>query len=189
MPFCWFCHEVALFVKLLWKSSNMCSLAASVLTNDYSTGQFEPTHEIMALIALRKLNLQTYMRRIPMGLYVWFFGRSFVYFYTLCVRIAKALARLCRCAVSPEPSLFAYAISTIISWAGSFGILWVHKQLESSFQVCWDADCTGVSKQFKCLKRTVSHGVYIPNRTSPNICPVEYVPQNTTLKLVLKYIE
>ena len=56
----------------------------------------------MALIALRKLNLQTRVRR------------PFVYFHTLCVRTAKALARL-----SPEPSLFAYATSTIISWAVS----------------------------------------------------------------------
>ena len=31
----------------------------------------------------------------------------------------KALVRLRGCAGSPEPSLFAYAISTIISWAGS----------------------------------------------------------------------
>ena len=37
----------------------------------------------------------------------------------LCVRTAKALARLRRCAGSPEPSLVAYLISTIISWAGS----------------------------------------------------------------------
>ena len=31
---------------------------------------FEPTHEIMALIALRKLNLQTRMRINPLGLHV-----------------------------------------------------------------------------------------------------------------------
>ena len=87
------------------------------------TGQifiFEPTHEIMALIALRKLNLQTRMRSNPRGLHVWSLVRPFVYFHTLCVRTAKALARLRGCAVSPEPSLFAYAINTIISWAGSF---------------------------------------------------------------------
>ena len=30
----------------------------------------EPTHEIMALIALRKLNLQTRMRSNPLGLHV-----------------------------------------------------------------------------------------------------------------------
>ena len=36
-----------------------------------------------------------------------------------CVRTAKALVRLRGCAGSPEPSLVAYVISTIISWAGS----------------------------------------------------------------------
>ena len=76
----------------------------------------ESTHEIMALIALRKLNLQTRMRSHPVGLDVWFSVGPFVYFHTSCVRTAKPQAR---CAVSPEPSLFAYAISTIISWAGS----------------------------------------------------------------------
>ena len=38
---------------------------------------------------------------------------------SFCVRTAKALARLRGCTGSPEPSLFAYARSTIISWAGS----------------------------------------------------------------------
>ena len=50
---------------------------------------FEPIHEIMALIALRKLNLQTRMRSNPLELHVWFFVRPFVYFHTLCVRTAK----------------------------------------------------------------------------------------------------
>ena len=54
----------------------------------------EPTHKIMALIALRKLNLQTRMRSHPMGLHVWYLVRSFVYVYTLNVRTAKSLARL-----------------------------------------------------------------------------------------------
>ena len=49
-----------------------------------------------------------------------FFVGPFVYFHALCVRTAKALARLRECAGSPEPSLVAYVISTIISWAGSF---------------------------------------------------------------------
>ena len=73
----------------------------------------------MALIALLKLNLQTRVRSHPMGLHVWFSVRPFDYFHTSCVQTAKALARLRRCAGSPEPSLVAYAISTIISWAGS----------------------------------------------------------------------
>ena len=59
------------------------------------------------------------MRSHPLGLDVWCLVGPFVYFHTSCVRTTKALARLRGCAVSPEPSLFAYAISTIISWAGS----------------------------------------------------------------------
>ena len=41
--------------------------------------------------------------------------RLFVDFHASCVRIAKVLARLRRCAGSPEPLLVAYVISTIIS--------------------------------------------------------------------------
>ena len=44
--------------------------------------------------------------------------------HTSCVRTAKALARLRGCAGSPPPSLIAYVISTIISWAGSYIIIW-----------------------------------------------------------------
>ena len=36
----------------------------------------EPTHEIMALIALRKLNLQTRMRSNPLPLHVSFFCQT-----------------------------------------------------------------------------------------------------------------
>ena len=54
----------------------------------------EPTHEIMALITLLKLNLQTRMRSNPLALHVWFLVRPFVYFHTACVRRAKAMARL-----------------------------------------------------------------------------------------------
>ena len=79
----------------------------------------EPAHDIMALFVLRKLILQTRMRSHPVGLGAWFLVGSFVYFHTLCMRSAKALARLRECAGSPEPSLVAYVISTIISWAGS----------------------------------------------------------------------
>ena len=54
---------------------------------------FEPSHEIMALFAFRKLILQTRMRSHPVGLDVWFLVRPFVYFHTSCVRTAKALAK------------------------------------------------------------------------------------------------
>ena len=43
----------------------------------------------------------------------------FVYFHISRVGTEKALVRLRWCAGSPEPSLVAYVISTIISWAGS----------------------------------------------------------------------
>ena len=79
----------------------------------------EPTHEIMALSVLRKLILQTRTRSHPVGLDVWFLVGLFVYFSTSSVRTAKALVRLRGCAGSPESSLVAFVISTIISWAGS----------------------------------------------------------------------
>ena len=77
----------------------------------------EPSHEIMTLFVLI---LQTRMPSHPVGLDVWFLVGHFVDFHTLCVRTAKALARLRGWAGSSEPSQFAYMISTIISWAGSF---------------------------------------------------------------------
>ena len=43
-------------------------------------------------------------------------------FHSSCVRTAKALTRLSGCAGSPEPSLVAYVISTIISWTGPFDV-------------------------------------------------------------------
>ena len=79
----------------------------------------EPSHEVMVLFAFRTLILQTRLRSHPVGLDVWFLVRPFVCFHTLCVRTAKAVARLRGCAGSPESSLVAYVISTIISWAGS----------------------------------------------------------------------
>ena len=90
--------------------------------------QFEPSHEIKALFFFRKLILQMHMRSHPVGLDVRFLVGPFVYFHTSCVRTVKALARLRGCADSPEPSLVAYVISTIISWAGSFYL----------FCPCWD---------------------------------------------------
>ena len=79
-----------------------------------SSSLLEPAHEIMILFVLRKLILQTRMLSHPVGLDVCLVG-PFVFFHTSCVRTAKALARLRKCAGSPEPSLVAYVISTIIS--------------------------------------------------------------------------
>ena len=79
----------------------------------------EPCREIMVLFVLRKLILQTRMGSHPTGLDVWFLVWLFIYFHTSCVRTVKALARLHGCTGSPEPSLLACVISTIISWVGS----------------------------------------------------------------------
>ena len=79
----------------------------------------EPSHEIMVLFVLRKLILQMCMPSHQMGLDLWFLVGLFVYFQTSCVWTAKALAWLRGSAGSPEPSLDACVISTIISWAGS----------------------------------------------------------------------
>ena len=73
----------------------------------------------MALFILRKLILQMRMRSHPVGLDVWYLIGPFVYFHTSYMRTAKALVRLRGCAGSPSPSLVAYVISIIISWAVS----------------------------------------------------------------------
>ena len=88
---------------------------------------FEPSHKIMVLFVLRKLIFQRRMRSHPVGLDVWFLIDPFVYFHTSCMRTAKAPVRLRGCAGSPEPSLVAYVIITIILWAGSFILIsgWV----------------------------------------------------------------
>ena len=52
----------------------------------------------------------------------WGWMSDFVYFHTSYVRTAKVLARLRGCAGSPEPSLVACVISTIISWTDSYYI-------------------------------------------------------------------
>ena len=75
----------------------------------------EPSHEVMVLFLLRKLVLQIRICSHPVGLDVWFLVGPFVDFHISCVRTAKALPRLRGCAGSPEPSLVAYVISTIIS--------------------------------------------------------------------------
>ena len=82
--------------------------------------EYEPAHEIMVLFVLRKFILEIRMRSHPVGLDVCFLVWPFVYFHTSCVWTAKGLARLHGCAGSPEPSLVAYEISTILSWAASF---------------------------------------------------------------------
>ena len=79
--------------------------------------------------------------RCPLG---YLLVGSFVYFHTSRVRTAKALVRLCGCAGSPEHSPVAHAISTIISWAGSFYFSTV---------------CHDVSNVWKCGKADSFHPV------------------------------
>ena len=83
----------------------------------------EPCREIMVLFVLRKLILQTCMRSHPVGLEIWFLVGPFVYFHTSCVRTAKAGE------TAPEPSLVAYVISTIISWAESLLLYSYHSRV------------------------------------------------------------
>ena len=54
------------------------------------------------------------------GLEVVILPRIFVYVPVWCMRAVKALARLHKRAVSPEPSLLEYAISPRISQARPF---------------------------------------------------------------------
>ena len=69
---------------------------------------YEPCHEIMALVVLRKLILQTRMRSHPEGLDVSFLVGLFVYFHTSSVQTAKVLARLSR-----------YSIGSMSAWHAS----------------------------------------------------------------------
>ena len=112
---CWF-HYKRLFTNSQGLELVQVDLDLTADKNSHSV--FEPAHEIMAFFVLRKLILQTRMRSRPVGLDVWFLVGPFVYFHTSCVRKANDLARLRECAGSPEPSVVAYVISTIISWAG-----------------------------------------------------------------------
>ena len=66
---------------------------------------------------------KTRTRSNPVKLDIWILVGPFVYYHTSCVRTAKTLARLRECAGSPEPSLVAYMVSTIISWADSYHTL------------------------------------------------------------------
>ena len=107
----------------------------------------------MVLFVLSKLILQTHMRSHPVGLDNWFLVGSFVYFHTLCMRIAKALARPRGCAGSPEPSLAAYVISTIISWAGLFYV----SHGDFGWQENPKFECLMTTYRF-CVRRCIPEG-------------------------------
>ena len=73
-----------------------------------------------------------------------------MYFHTLCVRTANDLARLPGCAGSPEPSLVAYVISTIISHelaqtVLSLRIPWC---LQDSYDLHYSITCDCVHRLF-----------------------------------------
>ena len=73
---------------------------------------------MMALFVLRKLILQTRMRSHPMGARCLVFGRTLRLLpYFMCAK-SEGSGDSTRLILS-EPSLVAYVISTIISWAGS----------------------------------------------------------------------
>ena len=91
----------------------------------YTAKPFEPSHEIMVLFIPRNLILQTCVRSHPMELDVWFLVGPFIYFHTLCVRTAKAVARLHGCAGSPEPWLRR------LTWALAGRLCYKHHKLMS----------------------------------------------------------
>ena len=99
------------------------------LIHAFISKAFEPAHEIMARFILRKLILQMHMRSHQVGLDVWFLVSPYVFFHTSCVQTLKGLARLRKCAGSPESLLVAFVISTMISWVSSFKLTerWVYE--------------------------------------------------------------
>ena len=100
-------------------------------------------HETMVLFVFRKLILQTRMCSQPMGLDVWFLVGPFVYFHTSCVRTAKALARLRRCAGSPEP---CDKYHNLMSW-----LIW-KKNLTANKKVLMISDNPSVIHLFLILR-------------------------------------
>ena len=125
----------------------------------------ESSHEIMVLSVLRKLILQTRMGSHPVGLDVWFLVGHFVYLHTSCERTAKALARLHGCACSPEPSLIAYVISTIILWPGSFVMLIPSVKFQGPIS----------NRSWPYAKRYRTHG-----RPDIQTCPNQYTPATSS---------
>ena len=118
---CWICHVAA---HLVWVWT-VCKGSFYGTIGDECFLVNEPSHEIMVLFDC-SLIPQTRMRSHSVELDVWLFAGPFVYFHTLWVRTAKALARVRGCAGSPKPSLDAYL--TIISWAGSNILMHIHAE-------------------------------------------------------------
>ena len=114
-PFVFFFLGFMMMAVLILNPSSVCNDFLQVLIWAISWD--------MVLFVLHKFIIQTRMHNHPVRLDVWYLIGPFSYFHTLCLQIAKALVRLSRCAGTPDPSLVAYVISAIISWAGSFIVL------------------------------------------------------------------
>ena len=114
-PRCWFCYEVAQVFSLTCKCFPETHQKQKRQIFGFNS------HSFFRLWYFSS-SVNSFFKRacaaVQLGLDVWFLVGPFVYFHTLCVRTAKALARLRGCAGSPEPSLVAFVVSTIISWAG-----------------------------------------------------------------------
>ena len=78
------------------------------------------------------------------------------------MRTAKALARLRGCAGLPEPSLFAYAIKTIISWAESNTVLGIFIW----YTICW--------RKYHHFNN-LNYNIYILNKERNRTCTFQSV--------------
>ena len=110
-------------------------------------------HHLSQLVRLWHFSsaLNSFFKRAchPVGLDVWILVGPFICFHTSCVQTVKALARLPRCTGSPEPSLVACVISTIISWAGSFekvSTICVPSILNTYHDIKWITQCPSVPR-------------------------------------------
>ena len=115
----------------------------------------------MVLFILRNLILQTGMRSHPVGLDVWFFVGPFVYFHSSCV------------GTSPEPSLIAYVISIIISWAGSNTH---HSQIYAYFsEIFNDKSWLGIHTYSLPIEHSTSKCIHFLICTSELHCPISII--------------
>ena len=161
--------------RWLWVPNSEFQQCRSRSDDSKQNGElYEPTHEIMALIALRKLNLQTRMRSNPLGLHIWFLVWPFVYFHTLCVRTAKAQARLRICANSKGSS-----VSSITLW----NLFHLHDP-NITFRV-------NVNDNVKCSKGDAHKFVQSRKRQSPSFMKMRFqstkLPHNWKVPVSCQY--
>ena len=101
---------------MIYQSSKLQTRAERIILSADIT--YEPAHETTALFVLCKFTPQPRTHSYQVRTDVRPLVGSHVYFHISCVRTARAPAKLCGCAGSPEPPLVAYVISTIISRVG-----------------------------------------------------------------------